>query len=214
MADNYGISFSPLENPQFNNQGGRPGAPGAANPIQQAIRTLSYRTPRTVGAPSPIPNALLQSAGGANVPQSTPWTPQTAPTPLPTASAPPAPPAQPSPVAPPFAGPTTTPDTPAPEFGFEALLRRLFGLPEATASPAAGWMPPPPSMTAPPPQQSKVPSPSFIPGIGDNPITTGEPTPGSFNPQPEAPPSLPPTPPGSPYANTLYKWDPGVRFNE
>ena len=59
-----GISFSPFsqQNQQQNQQGG-PGA-RAASP-QDAIRILSFRPPRTVGAASPIPQQLLNAPGGA-----------------------------------------------------------------------------------------------------------------------------------------------------
>jgi len=55
-----GISFSPFGQPDQNQQG----APGA-RPVtaQDAIRILSFRPPRTVGASSPVAAPLLNSPG-------------------------------------------------------------------------------------------------------------------------------------------------------
>jgi len=66
MANELGISFSPFN--QQNPQQGQQGAPGA-RPVtpQDAIRILSFRPPRTVGAASPIPGALLNAPGGAGM---------------------------------------------------------------------------------------------------------------------------------------------------
>jgi hypothetical protein len=62
--DPLGISFSPFgQQPQSGGQGGQSGAP-APTP-QSAIQMLSFRTPRTVGANSPIPGGLLNAPGGA-----------------------------------------------------------------------------------------------------------------------------------------------------
>jgi hypothetical protein len=60
-----GISFSPFgqQQNQSGGQGGQSGAP-APSP-QSAIQMLSFRTPRTVGANSPIPGPLLNAPGGA-----------------------------------------------------------------------------------------------------------------------------------------------------
>lgn len=62
--DNFGLSFSPL------GQGGptnpnNPGTPsGGGNPVQDAIKVLSLRIPKVVGAGAPSPQVLLGGAGG------------------------------------------------------------------------------------------------------------------------------------------------------
>lgn len=62
--DNFGLSFSPL------GQGGptnpnNPGTPsGSGNPVQDAIKVLSLRIPKVVGAGAPSPQVLLGGAGG------------------------------------------------------------------------------------------------------------------------------------------------------
>ena len=70
MADDYGLSFSPLTQGQNRTGQASPSGGGSQNPVQDAIRTLSYRVPRTVGAQSPIPQALLSAPGGQGLPQS------------------------------------------------------------------------------------------------------------------------------------------------
>jgi len=60
--DPLGISFSPFGQDQ--NASG-PGGPRGASP-QEAVRILSLRTPRTVGAASPIPSPLMNAPGGAS----------------------------------------------------------------------------------------------------------------------------------------------------
>ena len=65
MADPLGISFSPFSQTPNQRSGGGPGGSGAAPTPQDAIRILSLRTPRTVGAASPIPGPLLNAPGGA-----------------------------------------------------------------------------------------------------------------------------------------------------
>jgi hypothetical protein len=58
-----GISFSPFgQTNQPGGQGGKSGQP-APSP-QSAIQTLSFRTPRTVGAYAPISAPLLNAPGG------------------------------------------------------------------------------------------------------------------------------------------------------
>jgi hypothetical protein len=62
MADDFGLSFSPLGNAQ---QGYGQNAPNQqTNPLQEAIQILSLRRPRVVGATSPIPGPLLNGQGG------------------------------------------------------------------------------------------------------------------------------------------------------
>jgi hypothetical protein len=58
---NLGISFSPFndQQPELNPRNGQAPTP------QEAIRVLSLRVPRTVGAGSPVPQALLGAPGGA-----------------------------------------------------------------------------------------------------------------------------------------------------
>lgn len=92
-----GLSFSPLT-PQGNGSGD-----GNATPIQQAVRTLSYKVPRTVGAASPIPSQLLNSQGSAGV--QAPMGGQ-----------------MPSNVGPSMGS------APTPDVGLEEILRRLFGM--------------------------------------------------------------------------------------
>src|SRR5258706_16390745 len=61
-----GDSFSPFGQPNPN-QNQQQGVSRGGGPIapQSAIQTLSFRPPRTVGASSPIPGALLNAPGGA-----------------------------------------------------------------------------------------------------------------------------------------------------
>jgi len=58
---NLGISFSPFEDNKGPNAD--PRAPQVSP--QEAIRVLSLRVPRVVGAGSPIPGGLLNAPGGA-----------------------------------------------------------------------------------------------------------------------------------------------------
>lgn len=58
---NFGISFSPFSDDNSGKQNPR----GPQVSPQEAIRVLSLRVPRTVGAGSPIPGQLLNGAGGA-----------------------------------------------------------------------------------------------------------------------------------------------------
>ena len=60
--DPLGISFSPFS--QQNQQQAQTPGTRSVTP-QDAIRILSFRPPRTVGAASPIPGALLNAPGGA-----------------------------------------------------------------------------------------------------------------------------------------------------
>lgn len=61
MNESLGISFSPFSGNGADNQQSRSGS--AVTP-QEAIRTLSLRVPRAVGAGAPAPSALLNGAGG------------------------------------------------------------------------------------------------------------------------------------------------------
>jgi hypothetical protein len=63
-----GQSFAPLGNDpmQQARPGGAPGGPGGA---QQAIKVLNLRMPRVAGAGAPAPQALLEGAGSAGLPQ-------------------------------------------------------------------------------------------------------------------------------------------------
>lgn len=70
MADTFGLSFAPLDNPQNPQQpqnGGGYGS-GAVSPVQQAIQILSLRQPRVYGAGAPAAPQLLNAAGGGGVP--------------------------------------------------------------------------------------------------------------------------------------------------
>lgn len=58
--DPIGINFSPAGDSQQQNT-------QKPTPVQQAIQTLSLRIPRTVGAASGAPQALLQGPGGAGL---------------------------------------------------------------------------------------------------------------------------------------------------
>lgn len=78
--DNFGISFSPLGNQSQSGPGGSPSAGGASNPVQDAIRTLSYRQPRTVGGGAPINASLLNAQGAAGLPQASAMATPAAPT--------------------------------------------------------------------------------------------------------------------------------------
>jgi hypothetical protein len=70
MADfpDFGISFSPLQPPASGGpnggaNGARGGPPGS--PVQEAIRILSLRIPRVVGASALAPMGLLNALGGS-----------------------------------------------------------------------------------------------------------------------------------------------------
>lgn len=62
-----GQSFAPLGDP--NNPTRQQGGNGqASNPVQEAIRVLSLRLPRVLGAGTPAPGVLLNSPGGSMLP--------------------------------------------------------------------------------------------------------------------------------------------------
>ena len=68
MIDNLGISFSPLNNPTLTGgQGQGAGQPGSV-PLADAIRMLSLRIPRVVGARGIAPQMLLNAPGLAGAP--------------------------------------------------------------------------------------------------------------------------------------------------
>ena len=71
MADNFGVSFSPLAR-----SGGGSGGT-AAQPVQEAIRVLSLRVPQVAGARAIAPQPLLNAPGAASVaaPMGTPGAP-------------------------------------------------------------------------------------------------------------------------------------------
>jgi hypothetical protein len=62
MPNELGISFSPFGQPD---QGQQQGPGGRAASPQDAIRVLSFRPPRTVGASSPVAAPLLNAPGAA-----------------------------------------------------------------------------------------------------------------------------------------------------
>jgi hypothetical protein len=62
MANELGISFSPFGQP---NQQDQQGPSGRGASPQDAIRVLSFRPPRTVGANAPVASQLLNARGGA-----------------------------------------------------------------------------------------------------------------------------------------------------
>jgi hypothetical protein len=63
IVDELGLSFSPFSG---NNNGATRDQNGGVSP-QEAIRILSLRVPRTVGAAAPIPSALMNAPGGASL---------------------------------------------------------------------------------------------------------------------------------------------------
>lgn len=65
MADVPGLTFSPLGGPDSKNPNdpNAQSAPQGYAPIQDAIRTLSFRIPKFGGATSPIPPGLLNAGG-------------------------------------------------------------------------------------------------------------------------------------------------------
>ena len=67
MIDNLGISFSPLNNPSLNGQNQNQNAGVGNVPLADAIRMLSLRLPRFVGARGIAPSALLNAPGLAGV---------------------------------------------------------------------------------------------------------------------------------------------------
>jgi hypothetical protein len=60
-----GVSFDPAQEGQYNQQGSGPNASSAPRGIQEAIKILSLRLPRVVGANAVSPQALLGSPGSA-----------------------------------------------------------------------------------------------------------------------------------------------------
>lgn len=64
MPEPLGLSFSPFNTAQPQNVQGA-GQPGAAPSAQDAIRVLSLRLPRVVGAGALAPGPLLNAPGGA-----------------------------------------------------------------------------------------------------------------------------------------------------
>lgn len=123
-----GISFSPLNRSDKTARpaGGSPG-PGAAasTPIQQAIKVLSLRMPRVVGAAATTSPALLNAVGGAGggftYPRPRPVGGMSAEGPR---------------VMAPTAGAAASPQ--APSLGLEDLLRKLFGFGAAIPGAASG----------------------------------------------------------------------------
>jgi hypothetical protein len=67
VADPLGISFMPGAQDANGNATGQP-----PSPVQAAIQTLALRIPRTVGAASGAPQALLTSPGGSMLRKATP----------------------------------------------------------------------------------------------------------------------------------------------
>lgn len=61
-----GQSFAPLGDPMQQQRPSGPGGPGGA---QEAIKILNLRMPRVAGAGAPAPQALLEGAGSAGLPQ-------------------------------------------------------------------------------------------------------------------------------------------------
>lgn len=61
-----GQSFAPLGGDPMMRPGGQGGQGSGA---QQAIQVLNYRMPRVAGAGAPAPQALLEGAGSAGLPQ-------------------------------------------------------------------------------------------------------------------------------------------------
>jgi hypothetical protein len=125
----FGVSFMPGGDQQYQ----RPG--GNVNPVQEAIRVLSLRVPKVVGASPLAPLALMTSKGSGGLPSGlvenllrslappggTPTTgvPQTSLVPAPAASLPePAAPPVPGPTPPtaPGIAPGPEPPTPAPSY--------------------------------------------------------------------------------------------------
>jgi hypothetical protein len=60
-----GVSFDPAQEGQYNQQGSGPNASSAPRGIQEAIKILSLRLPRVVGANAVSPQALLSSPGSS-----------------------------------------------------------------------------------------------------------------------------------------------------
>jgi len=157
---NLGISFSPFSE----DKGGNANPRGPQVSPQEAIRTLSLRVPRTVGAGSPIPQMLLNAPGGASFGG---------------AQAPSAPGAAPRPGT--------------PNMGLEELLAMLFGRKPSMQqglslpidqSPGGGNS----GGTFPPMQ---VPAPAPQPGPWQEPSYQPEPP---YQPQPPYQPAPPPQP--------------------
>ena len=70
--DTFGDTFAPTNQDRMKpGQGGASGETGGSvNPIQEAIKTLSYRVPRQTGGQGLAPAALLSGPGSAGVPTS------------------------------------------------------------------------------------------------------------------------------------------------
>lgn len=67
MADNFGLSFSPLGDRNGGQNDPREGGGAGASPIQDAIRVLSLRIPQFAGPGSIAPQQLLNSPGAAGI---------------------------------------------------------------------------------------------------------------------------------------------------
>lgn len=202
--NNFGLSFAPMggnrQIPGSAAGGSQPAGP--VNPIQDAIRVLSLKIPKVVGAAAPAPQALLNSPGMAgagptgglpsnlqamlssffqppiNRPgpvQSSPFQPGDTPI------------NKPGPVA-------TGPNGDTPTFGdlsWEEILRRLFNPPMLPGTN------PPPSGPPPPPNFSFTPPTSPQPGPPAPPPVPQPPPPAPPPPAPEEPPP----PDQGPYMN-------------
>lgn len=69
MADNgFGVSFLPNGDQRYQRPGLGGGAPGGLAPIQEAIKVISMRVPRVVGANPLAPLALLGGQGAQGLP--------------------------------------------------------------------------------------------------------------------------------------------------
>ena len=161
MAEDYGVNFSPLTRGTRQTQDRQQ---TGGSPVQDAIRTLSLRLPKVVGAASPIPQPLLASQGGAAFGR-----PSAAPTLAPFE-------------APPVRGGMASPGgaslSMAPQFDLDTFLRVLFGAgqtsrpmpaqeptyptPKPVGPTAQGPQIPP---QAPPMSSGRIPLPGFTPGV-------------------------------------------------
>jgi hypothetical protein len=196
MPDNFGLNFAPLNAAGQKGQAGKGGSP-----IQEAIRTLSLRLPKIVGAGSPVAQPLLQSQGSMGL------------NPMPSPVLPSGPQAWQADA--PTAGPIQTsvgngsqvayaPSQQAPQFDMETFLRKLFDFGNGrTSQPGSGpdgvsYPTPGPvgdyaqGPEVPQPGRVSAPLPGFTigidPGASDQgPAVTEAPPPESFLPTTQAP---------------------------
>lgn len=150
-----GQSFTPMSEEERLRRQGMPGQAGT-NPIQEAIKVLSLRIPRVLGAGAPVSRELLTGPGAGGLP-----------TPQPIGGAPSPAGPQPSPMG-------QNPFTPTPEMApqqFENPLQEFFNriiMSGSAPSPEAGQQAPPPprvGIVTPGVEDPNPPMPTTVPSV-------------------------------------------------